>query len=405
MKRFLVKPRLDKSVDELTFISRDARSSNRLDQLTLVRDIRARNPGQDDIDRRLREENVKGKEDFRLISDLALGASVTGTRIIEASEETAEQIEKDLGSTAHVIADQKLSLIEPTKRQGRRTDRLLDDQLWHLSAIGYKDARQRGLARSGEGVTVAVMDTGVQHDVPELEGRVHDSVRIDSRTGEIWQDLPSVDTSGHGTHVAGLICGKKVGVAPGAKVVNCTLLPNGAGTLSGFVLAIEWAASRSDIDIVNLSAGIPGYLSEMEDVIYGLLGAGILPVVAVGNEGRHRTRSPGNYRDVLSVGAATKNYKVTSFSGSANIISNGQLYSVPHLVAPGDSVYSCVRDGDYEAWDGSSMAAPIVSGIAALVLERRKEMSVLELMEIILDKCRDLHTIKERQGMGMVQVI
>jgi subtilisin family serine protease len=80
------------------------------------------------------------------------------------------------------------------------------------------------------------------------------------------------------------------------------------------------------------------------------------------------------------------------------------MYAKPDLVAPGDSVYSCLRSGRFEAWDGTSMAAPLVTGIAALMLESNRDLGVLELMELVLDKCRDLHKFRDRQGMGLVQV-
>ncbi len=400
MPRYLIRPRHPESVDALSFVARTAGKGQRTDRLDNVLRIRADNPGQQEIERYLAD--VQQRHPVRLLSKDS--QPVTGTRIIETSEEVAETIGNELRD-AIVLADRPVDLIQPRRNPNRKTASVADDQLWHLTAIGLKEARNRGITRDGNGVIVAVLDTGIDGTVPELEGRVVGAFQTNVAEWRMDSQSLSRDTIEHGTHVAGLICGKKVGVAPGAQVINCTIIPNGQGNLSNFILAIEWAARRDDIQIVNISAGIPGYLPEMEDAVYGLLAAGILPVVAIGNEGRNRTRSPGNYRDVLSVGASNKRYTVSRFSGSGNIINGAQMYSKPDLVAPGESVYSCVPGGAYEAWDGTSMAAPIVSGIACLAIERDSSMGVLNLIEAILEACRDLHFLKDRQGMGLVQII
>jgi subtilisin family serine protease len=368
----------------------------------MVRDVRQDAPAQREIDACLRD--YQEREKLTLISSKLDQIPLSGSRIIETDDQTIDEIELQLPRESKVFKDEPFTLIRPTRRAKRNTDHLLDDQLWHLSAIGAKEAQRRGITRTGAGVTVAVMDTGIEASVNELENRVIASFRVNLENGRVEEELPCRDTDDHGTHVTALICGRTVGVAKGVDIVNCTTIPHGKGSLSNFIASVEWAAQRSEIDIVNISGGMPGYFPHMEDIMYTLLSVGILPVVAVGNEGRHRTRSPGNCRDVLSVGAATKNYKVASFSGSSNIITNNQMYAKPDLVAPGDSVYSCLRSGRFEAWDGTSMAAPLVTGIAALILERSRDLGVLELMELILDKCRDLHKFRDRQGMGLVQV-
>ncbi len=251
------------------------------------------------------------------------------------------------------------------------------------------------------------MDTGVQADHPEIQGRVAQGVTFDV---DRWTSLPEPsprDTQGHGTHVAGLICGRQVGVAPEATVVSGVMIPNGRGNLSDFVLALEWAANQPEVQIVNVSAGIPGYLDGMHAIVEELLLVGVLPVVAVGNEGRNQTRSPGNYTQVLSVGAVDRKKGVASFSGGGTIISpDRHQYSVPNLVGPGVDVYSCVMTGGYEAWDGTSMATPIVSGVAALLLERHaaSDMTVLDLREELLEACEDLGQPIDRQGCGLIQV-
>ena len=252
-------------------------------------------------------------------------------------------------------------------------------------------------------MTVAVLDTGVDQSHPELNGQVAGAYTFDVQA---WQGIamrPSTDTDQHGTHVAGLVCGHRVGVAPRAKVLSGVMIPRGRGNISDFILAMEWVGRIETVQIINISAGIPGYLPEMREAVSGLLRLGVLPVIATGNEGRNRTRSPGNYAEPLSVGASTKASGVAGFSSGGTLIVDSHQYVVPDLVAPGENVYSCIPGGSYDAWDGTSMATPIVSGVAALVLEQNPEITVADLIEHVLAHCRSLGLPADRQGRGLVQ--
>ncbi len=120
------------------------------------------------------------------------------------------------------------------------------------------------------------------------------------------------------------------------------MIPKGRGSLANFIIALEWAANNPEIQIVNVSAGLRGFFSDMEEVISDMLAVGVLPVCASGNEGRDRHRSPGNYRSVLSVGASNKEGRVAGFSSSGTLIVENTTYNIPHLVAPGEQVYSAV---------------------------------------------------------------
>jgi subtilisin family serine protease len=152
-----------------------------------------------------------------------------------------------------------------------------------------------------------------------------------------------------------------------------------------------------------MSAGIPGFYPEMQVAVEGAKAAGVICVFATGNEGSNRTRSPGNYIDPISVGAINSKNLVAGFSSSGTLVVDNHQYSVPDFVAPGVQVYSCVTGGGYEAWDGTSMATPIVSGVAALVLEKYPDITVPDLIEALLSTCKDLHLPTDRQGRGLVQ--
>ncbi|MFM7364123.1 MAG: S8 family peptidase [Cuspidothrix sp.] len=278
----------------------------------------------------------------------------------------------------------------------------------HLEAISLIQARQQGFTGTGKGITVAVLDSGIDANHPEIQGKIIESYRLNSRTQEI-QTVPFEDTDGHGTHVAGLICGNNVGVAPEARIINSIMFPQGVCNLSDWISWFNWLALQPEIDIVNISAGetsLPaGYFELFNSLIDDLIAVGLLPICAVGNEGFNRSRTPGNCKGSLSVGATNNNHRVASFSGNTTITNDYQSYNVPYVVAPGESIYSSVIGGSYEAWDGTSMATPIVSGVAALILERyNKNMSVLNLLDAILTTCKDLGLDSKRQGNGLVQI-
>jgi subtilisin family serine protease len=252
-------------------------------------------------------------------------------------------------------------------------------------------------------VTIAVLDTGIDATHRELDGRVVGGVAFDV-DNQVVTDREPGDTDGHGTHVAGLIAGKSVGVAPGAKLIDGLMIPKRKGTFSAFVQAMEWAAQNPDVQIINVSAGLLGFQPGFDDVVRALLFAGVLPIAAVGNEGRNRTRSPGNYQPLLSVGATAGDGSVAAFSGSGRIQIDHQVYDVPDLVAPGKDVYSSVRGGGYEAWQGTSMSAPIVSGLAALVLERQPDLPVLDVMDVLLNAATPVPGDPSRAGLGAARL-
>ncbi len=334
-------------------------------------------------------------------------APITGTIIADLSDEEADRMRRDLPEV-FVLRDEPIELIPPARLAATAKEAVDDTDLWHLRAIGLVNARDdNGFKETGEGITIAVLDTGIDPTHPELDGKVAEAFTFDARA-DVWEATritPSIDTEGHGTHVAGLACGKTVGVAPGARMLNGVMLPAGRGQISDFVLALEWVSGRPDVQIVNMSAGVHGFTQGLLRVmVEDIRKVGILPVFATGNEGRNKTRSPGNYPDPISVGASNRNGRVASFSSGGTLVVENHQYTVPDVVAPGEGVYSSVVGGGYEAWDGTSMAAPIVSGAAALMLEKFPNMTLTDLEAEILYTCKDLGFPEDRQGKGLIRI-
>ncbi len=397
MALYIVRSKLDQSLG-LSLGTRRIGRPARESQIKQISELRSDEAPHQDVTRAVLD--YKGKTVF----GGAAQTPVTGLQFVEMPEEDGERMRRERPDLL-VLRDQPIGLIEPAQPVAAvgASEKLTAKDRWHLTMVGLSMRRKKS-DMTGKGVTVAVLDTGIEDNHRELEGRITGAYQFDIATRQTRQLPKSIDTHGHGTHVAGLICGKTVGVAPGARVMNGILIPNGQGTLANFVMALEWAALQPEVQIVNISAGIRGWVDGMQSVIGDLLLVGVLPVVAVGNEGRNQTRSPGNYSQVVSVGAVDKNRKVSSFSSGGSIVTpDRQQYFVPDVVAPGEGVFSCVMGGGYEAWDGTSMATPIVSGLAALLIERYPNLTVSDLQEALIQSCESLALPSERQGNGLVQ--
>lgn len=398
MPMYIVRPRF--SVDDtLSLASRFLTRGHRAMQLKDLARARASDAWGLEVKKRLTDIGAL------FLTKSESDTPVTGSALVDMPDEDAERMRRELPDTV-VLRDQPMGLIEPRRAVAAAKKTLAAADLWHLKAIGLEAARKakKKFAGTGKGVTVAVLDTGIDADHPEIGHAVKGAYRFDTQGWIAHPMTPSQDTDGHGTHVAGLIAGKKVGVAPAAQLLSGVMIPQGRGNLSDFVLALEWCAAQPEVQIVNMSAGIRGYLDGMQTLIADLMAVGILPVVATGNEGRNKTRSPGNYTEVISVGATDKAKHVSSFSSGAIMVADSHQYHVPDLVAPGEGVYSSVMGGGYEAWDGTSMATPIVSGVAALILERHPDITVGQLQEELLTTCVDLKVDADRQGKGLVQI-
>ena len=391
MARYIAIPRNDLSRSVLSLATARFDKEARASQIDRLRRARtdeghpSRVPGKGSV----REPKI----------ERSLELPLTGIHLIDTVTAHLELLSEALPDH-EIVEDEPLPLIDPTREDEHEDESELD--LWHLDAIGLTATRAEGFGNKGTGVGVAVLDTGIA-EVLEILGRVKASYSLDPTGG--WTRVHTHDTNGHGTHVAGLVAGSRVGVAPGVDLTNVIMIPNGKGMLSDFVSALEFVAGNPEISILNMSAGIPGYRPGMRSAVEAVMRTGVLAVIAIGNEGRNTSRSPGNYRDVLSVGAWTKDNRVAGFSGGGTMVVDQQSYVIPDLVAPGNKVMSCVMGGRYESWSGTSMATPVVSGLAALIIERYPTITGADLQDELLGAARKLPGVPlTRQGEGLAQL-
>lgn len=295
----------------------------------------------------------------------------------------------------------------------------------------------------GSGVTIAMLDTGAAPH-PDLEGRIlcfEDFVRNDARIvsgDEGWRtasgDRSCYDDNGHGTHVAGILCGSGLaslgryrGLAPGAKlVVGKVLDEKGDGITENMLEGLEWVLSLREmyrIRILNISVGI-GDLEDkrkeyaMQEKLDEIWDRGIMVVCAAGNKGpgEGSVSAVGNSAKVVTVGCHDGNFRLGSpwrcqdYSGRGIA---GAIPRKPDLVAPGTDIVSCsagcyqIRGRYLNAYaikSGTSMATPIVSAAAALAMQRFPGMTNEECKQKLLQTAADLGEPWNQQGWGMLNV-
>ncbi len=263
---------------------------------------------------------------------------------------------------------------------------------------------------TGKGVKIAILDTGIDPYHPDFAGRIAAAADF---TGEGPQDQ-----DGHGTHVAGIAAGsgraskrRYRGLAPEASLYIAKVLGReGAGLMSDVMAGIEWAVEQ-EVDIINLSlGGAPpcdgtDALSETCDVA---VEKGYVVCVAAGNGGPapYTIGPPGCAKQVITVGASTDQDEVADFS-SRGPTTDGRIK--PDILLPGASIISCrAKDTslgnpvgeNYTELSGSSMATPHASGIAALVLQARPELTPAQLKALLMETALDLGLSPNDQGAG-----
>ncbi len=310
---------------------------------------------------------------YDLINGIAINVPGTDGAAKLRSLPGVKYVEKDI--TFHVTLDKAAPLIGAP-------------QVWDL-----------GL--TGKGVTVALVDTGIDGTHPDLKGRITQ-----------WKDLVQnkadpYDDFGHGTHCAGIIGGngaasngKYKGVAPEVKFVGVKVLgKDGSGSLSNIISGIQFAAG-TNASVISMSLGSNQHSQSMDDAVKAAVQKGKVMVIAAGNSGpgSNTIACPGDSPDVITVGATDKSDVIASFSSRGP---NRDGSVKPDVSAPGKDIISCratgTNDGKaidtyYLSMSGTSMATPMVAGSVALMVQKKPGLTPADAKSILEKTAKQLGT-------------
>ncbi|WP_294002391.1 S8 family serine peptidase [Streptomyces sp.] len=247
---------------------------------------------------------------------------------------------------------------------------------------------------TGQGVDVAVLDTGVDTGHPDLAGRI-------AATRSFVPDEDVQDHNGHGTHVASTIAGTgaasdgtEKGVAPGARLhIGKVLSNSGTGQDSDILAGMEWAAVDEHAKVINMSLGsnTPSDGTDPLSAAVDRLSAqtGALFVTAAGNTGRARSiGGPAAADAALTVGAVDSKDALAIFSSQGPRIGDSAVK--PEITAPGVDVlaarsqYAGEGQGYYQTLSGTSMAAPHVTGAAVLIAAQHPELTGSQIKDLLV---------------------
>jgi subtilisin family serine protease len=267
---------------------------------------------------------------------------------------------------------------------------------WHLPATNAHAAHAAGV--TGAGVWIGVADTGIDDSHDEFKGKSVVFGRADSNGAVTNGVAGDSDPFGHGTHVAAVAAGNTIGVAPGAGLAVVDVLNGGTGTMGTILTGLDWLAKlqrpdgRQGVDIVNASFVTIGpsrsaaYSGALKGVVRTLRFLGMTVIAAIGNDGPGTHGSPGNYVDVLGIGAFD-DVEDPWCDCSQGWVPEENV-AKPDLWAPGVNVTSASCNGGYEIKTGSSFAAPIAAGVAALY--RQREGDQVDLIKLMIATSRPL---------------
>ena len=347
------------------------------------------------------------------------GAYVVDTESESLAERARELLEPDY----QIVPDIELALPRPTLSESYR--RRPTRAAYWAEESAVSEAHSRGI--TGKGVLVGVLDTGCDADHLELRER-----RVQFRYVPLYPSPDAMracrgfDTDGHGTHVSGIIVGKHVGVAPDVDLLVASVIESETvkTSLERVVVALDWMLSQFELDenlskptIINMSLGFrEEWISaaHLQSVVEGMklilstlvADFDALPVTAIGNDGAGIVRAPGYFPETLSVGAVDSNLDPAHFSGGGASPLTGD--TEPDIAGYGVDVLSSLeRDEDgrslYARMSGTSMAAPYVTGVAALVASANPGLQGAALRQHLIDNAMPLVAPDTRVGAGLAR--
>ena len=391
----------------------------------------------DEIARLAEALNDRVEDEFEFVQNYVVIEDRDGLEAAELARQYMRQPEVEYAEANSIIELEPVESEETSAGElsggavGTPNDPLLTEQ-WSLINTGQREGKPRAdidalkawmnRTTGSENVVVAVLDSGVDYAHQDLSANIwtrpaHLPAYTDAQLGTIddehgydavENDGDPRDENGHGTHCAGIV-GAEGNNDEGIAGVNwkVRIMPlrfmdrNGMGTTKDAIEAINYVIERRkagvNVRVINASWGSTRYSRALEDAIRRAGEEGILFVAASGNSSVNTDRTPhypSSYQlpNVISVAALNRRDELTSFS-------NFGLKTV-HLAAPGAEILSTWLGDAYEEHSGTSMAAPVVSGVAALVLSTEPNLSVTDLRERLFKSVDALSTLDGKISTG-----
>lgn len=281
----------------------------------------------------------------------------------------------------------------------------LEDSEYYTRQWGPMDIRldaALGMSNKGYGVTIAILDTGLDFNHPEFDNRIlpgYNAITQESGYYEV-----TMDDHGHGTHVAGIAAaninsGMMAGIAPESKILPVKVLEGGSDLTKALWVAdgIKWATDHG-AQVINMSLSGEGYSQALQDAVNYALSYDVVVVASMGNSGSNESLYPAACSGVIAVGAVNGRKEVADFSTKGRHIS---------VSAPGVDIFSSYPDSYYTNFSGTSMAAPHVAGAVALLLSDHPDLRPVEVRTRLENSAVDLGMpgFDEAYGHGMIDLL
>lgn len=254
---------------------------------------------------------------------------------------------------------------------------------------------------TGQGIIVAVIDTGVDYNHEDLKNNIWINTKeiagngIDDDGNGYIDDVRGwnfdndnnnvLDNNGHGTHVSGTIAAENNGIGVTGIAYNSQIMPvkaldaNGSGSSSNITKGIYYAVDNG-AKVINLSLGGDSSNDSLKSAIEYASSKGVIVVMAAGNNSESIPSYPARYayNSGIAVGAVDQNNNFADFSNRSG------SKEIAYITAPGVNVYSTVPNNQYDTYSGTSMAAPHIAGVVALMLSANPNLTESQVRQIII---------------------
>ncbi|MCM3456518.1 S8 family serine peptidase [Heyndrickxia oleronia] len=365
------------------------------------------------LEKEQKNGNVKDFESFYIVNGMAVTATKEVMQKLSSFEAVGKVLPNETRQLFSNVIQAPNKVVKPAVEPKEKTNSIE----WNIDRVGAPQVWNMGI--DGTGTVIAGIDTGVQWDHPALKEkyRGYNPANPNSPNNAMnWLDATAgratpYDDHGHGTHTMGTMVGSEpnganqIGVAPGAKWIAVKAFTAAGGTDADLLEAGEWVLAPKDTqgnphpemapDVVNNSwGGGPGLDEWYREMVQNWRAAEIFPEFSAGNTdifnpgGPGSVANPANYPESFATGATDINNKLASFSLQGPSPYNE---TKPEVSAPGVNIRSSVPGSAYEGgWNGTSMAGPHVSAVAALLRQVNSAITVDEIEQILMDTATPL---------------